>query len=115
MPGDTQHVVYLNSTISKLWDGPSSKTSRLSGAVEDGINTNFFCVLPTVLLWMLFNHRPGLLVERKSFLLILAGSTASFIVGLVMHFTAAGRNVAIGGLFSPLVSLWLFRGLRGLF
>lgn len=87
----------------------------MAGGVEDCINTTFLYFLPTGILLILFNHRHGLLVDSKSFRLILAGSASSFILGLVLHFTSDGRNTVAGGLLNPLVSLWLFRGLRCLF
>lgn len=61
----------------------------------------------------LFNR--ALLIQRKSFRVILATSITLFVVGLLLHFTEAGRAAPSGALLAPLMSLGLYRILRKMF
>lgn len=56
-----------------------------------------------------------LLVQRNSFMIILAISVALFLAGLVLHFAYNGLYPGSGALLSPLVSLALYRCFFGIF
>ena len=53
-----------------------------------------------------------LLIESRSFRVVLGVSVALFVGGLILHFTDVGRYSMSGALLCPLLSLGLFRGLR---
>jgi len=65
-------------------------------------------------IWI-FVFKRELLIRDDSFRLILAVSLVLFLVGIVLHFTDAGRRSFCGSLLSPLPSLGLFRLSRRLF
>ena len=65
-------------------------------------------------IWI-FIFKRELLIDEKSFRVILGISVALFIVGIMLHFTEAGRYSASGALLSPPVSLGLFRLCRKVF
>lgn len=56
-----------------------------------------------------------LLVQRKSFTVILVISVVLFLAGLVLHFAYNGIYPGSGALLSPLVSLTLYRWFSSIF
>lgn len=67
------------------------------------------------LVWIIALFKRELLIERKTFRIILVISIALFLTGLVHYFTAAGRYPGSGALLSPLLSLGVFRLFRSIF
>ncbi len=63
----------------------------------------------------IFILKRELLVDEDSYRLVLWVSVALFAIGLVLHFTEAGRSSASGALLAPLFSLGLFRLCRRVF
>lgn len=59
--------------------------------------------------------RRQLLVQERSFKLILACAIALFTVGILLHFTEHGRAAPSGALLAPLICLALYRVLRRIF
>lgn len=65
--------------------------------------------------FFIFGVNRRLLIEQKSFRIILAASVAMFLIGLGIHFTAAGDYPMSGALLGPLLTLALFRLCRRVF
>ncbi|CDM67174.1 hypothetical protein PYK22_03223 [Pyrinomonas methylaliphatogenes] len=63
----------------------------------------------------IFIFKMEMLVRKESFRIILGISFLLFLIGLVLHFTEAGRSSLSGALLCPLLSLGLFRLLRRVF
>lgn len=63
----------------------------------------------------IFFFRRELLIDRRTFRLVLLVSIALFFAGLVLHFTEIGRHSISGALLVPLFTLALFRLFRRVF
>jgi hypothetical protein len=56
-----------------------------------------------------------LLVQRKSFTVILSVTVILFIAGVILHFSEGNRESSCGALLAPLLTLGFYRGFRRLF
>ena len=90
----------------------TNTTTRILLVASDMDPIYFFT--GTFVFWI-FLFKRELLIEEKSFRVILGISIILFILGIVLHFTEVGRYSASGALLSPLVSLGLFRLCRRIF
>lgn len=77
------------------------------------MNGLYFLLGGIVLIIAFFKRE--LLVNKKSFTVILALSVALFLVGFLLHIKGEGRGSASGALLFPLLSLGLYRLCRRAF
>lgn len=68
-----------------------------------------FYIFIGLIVYLIVLFRRELLIQKESFRLILGASIGLFFIGVVLHFTDAGRYSASGALLCPLISLFLFR------
>jgi hypothetical protein len=72
-------------------------------------------LLPEGWYLFIFIAKADLLIQQRSFRVILAVAVVLFLVGVALHFTRAGMNIKSAALVDPLISLGLFRRYRRLF
>jgi hypothetical protein len=75
----------------------------------------YFYILIGLSVTILAFFRRDLLTKKESFTVILAISIMLSAIGLLLHFTEAGRIAPSGALLAPLMSLGLYRILRKIF
>ncbi len=76
-------------------------------------NPYYFAVGYSIL--AIFGIKPELLIKDSSFKVILATSSAVFLLGLTLHFTPEAFEWGAGALLAPLLTLAYFRLCRRLF